>query len=87
MKLKKSIKIFLVIITFFISTHKVNALTLRQLYNELSALEKSYNAAKSRASMSQAELKNIKASIANTEAEIKNAQQQIIQAENEIQKS
>ncbi len=79
---------FLVVVfTFFVCSVGVDALTLRQAYNELASLEKSYNAAQSRASMSQAELKNIQASIASTEAEIKKAQQEIIEAENEIKKS
>ena len=79
--------IFIVFSTFFILSIEGNALTLRQAYNELSALEKSYNSALSRANMSQAELKNIKASIASTEAEIKQAQQDIIKAEEDIKKS
>ena len=79
--------IFVIISIFFVCSSDAYALTLRQAYNELAALEKSYNAAKSKASMSQAEMRNIQASIANTEAEIKQAQQDIISAENEIQKS
>ena len=79
--------IFLIIGTFFAFNVSVHAMTLRQAYNELAALEKSYNAAQSRASMNQAELKNIQASIASTEAEIKKAQEEIIEAENEIKKS
>ena len=79
--------VFLLVYCFFIGDNYVEAKTLRQLYNELSTLEKNYNAAKSRVSMSQAELRNIKASIASAEAEIKSSQQQIIQAENDIQKS
>lgn len=79
---------FFIVIGSLFSFHiEVQAITLRQLYNELSALEKSYNAAKSKANMSQAELNNIKASIANTEAEIKRAQEEIVKAEEEIVKS
>ena len=78
---------FSVVSCFLIGSYRVDALTLRQLYNELSQLEKDYNNAKNKANMSQAELKNIQTSIANAEAEIKNAQQEIIAAENEIQKS
>ena len=61
--------IFFVFI-YFSCIYRVDALTLRQAYNELASLEKSYNAAQSRAQMSQAELKNIQASIASAEAEI-----------------
>ena len=87
-KIIKSSLLFLIIITcIFTKTINVNAVTLRQLYNELASLEKSYNAAKNRANLSQAEMNNIKASIASAEAEIKKAQQEIIDAENEIQKS
>lgn len=75
------------IFIYFSCIDGVDALTLRQAYNELASLEKSYNAAQSRAQMSQAELKNIQASIASAEAEIKRAQQDIIAAENEIKKS
>lgn len=77
----------LVMIFFFTFCINADAVTLRQLYNELSSLEKSYNASKARANLSQAEMANIKASIASAEAEIKQAQQEIIAAENEIQKS
>ena len=76
-----------IVICFFMCCFRVDAVTLRQLYNELSSLEKSYNAAKAKANLSQAEMNNIKASIASAEAEIKKAQQEIIAAENEIQKS
>lgn len=76
-----------ILVVFFISSIKVDAVTLRQLYNELASLEKSYNAAKAKANMSQAEMNNIKASIANAESEIRKAQEEIIAAENEIQKS
>ena len=87
----KGIRNYFILLTiigsFFININKADALTLRQLYNELSSLEKSYNAAKNKANMSQAELNNIKATIANTEAEIRKALQEIIAAENEIKKS
>lgn len=87
----KNIRIIFIItifgLFFFGFSHDVHAVTLRQLYNELSSLEKSYNAAKAKANLSQAEMANIKASIASAEAEIKRAQQEIIAAENEIQKS
>ena len=86
-KLKNIFIVFLIGIAFFYRSVNVEAVTLRQLYNELSSLEKSYNAAKAKANLSQAEMANIKASIASAEAEIKQAQQEIIAAENEIQKS
>ena len=67
----------LVMIFFFTFCINADAVTLRQLYNELSSLEKSYNASKARANLSQAEMANIKASIASAEAEIKQAQQEL----------
>ena len=84
--MKRKIFLFFVV-TFFISVLNVNAVTLRQLYNDLDKLESNYSAAKKKASMSQAELNKLRASIANTEAEIKNTQNEIIKAENEIKKS
>ncbi len=86
-KIKYIFIFFLINILFFVNCKEPSALTLRQLQNELAQLEKSYNAAKNKANLSQTELKNIQASIASTESEIKSAQQEIISAENEIQKS
>lgn len=86
-KVRYVLFLFVIFGCFFVNSFHVDAVTLRQLYNELASLEKSYNAAKSRANLSQAEMNNIKASIASAEAEIKKAQQEIIAAENEIQKS
>lgn len=85
--MKKTISLFIIIISFFIFTNNVNATTLRDLYNDLNALEKSYNDAKNQANMSQAEMNRVKANIANTEKEIKNAQAEITQAEKDIIKS
>ena len=65
----------------------VSAVTLRDLYNDLSSLEKSYNKAKEQAGISQAEMNRVKANIANTEQEIKKAQEEITQSEKEIIKS
>lgn len=77
-------KIFIFIVVFFLSCNSVGALTLKQLYNELDALEKSYEAAQKKANMSQAELNRVKASIANTEQEIRKAQNDITKAERDI---
>ena len=79
--------IFFIVGIFFLFHIDVDAKTLRELYNELSQLEKSYNAAQSRSNLSKAELANIKTSIASAEAEIQKAQQEIVQAENEIKES
>lgn len=62
----------------------VSATTLQDLYNDMAALEKSYNAAKEKAAMTQAELNRVKANINNIEAQIKTTQNEIVQAENEI---
>jgi len=84
----KRLNIFLVIvISFFLSCSQVSATTLRDLYNDLSSLEKSYKEAQNKSNMTQAELSKVKASISSTEAEIKRAQQEIIQAEKDIQTS
>ncbi len=72
------------IVSFFLVCPNVRATTLRDLYNELNSLEKSYEAAQKKANMTQAELNNVRASIASTEAEIKRAQNDIIQAEKDI---
>ena len=85
-RVKYIITFFIIVLSFFTSSIKANAMTLRQAYNELATLEKNYNAAQNRANLSQAELKRLKASIASTEAEIKQAQQDIVAAENEIQR-
>ena len=86
-KIKPYLLLLIIVSYFFCNCYEANALTLRQLYNELSSLEKNYNAAKNKANLSQAEMNKIKASIASAEAEIKKAQQEIIVAENEIKKS
>lgn len=84
----KKIAVLLIITgCFFLKINPVKATTLQDLYNEVSNLEKSYQAAQQKANMTQAELNNVKASIANTEAEIRRAQQEIIQAEKNIQAS
>lgn len=85
--MKKIIMVIVILATFFLSCNCVSATTLQDLYNDLSALEKSYNAAKNKSNLTQAELNNVKASIASTEAEIRKAQNEIIQAEKDIQTS
>ena len=81
-----AVLVFVFIFSFLFCIN-ADAKTLRELYNELSQLEKSYNAAQSKSNLSKAELANIKTSIASAEAEIQKAQQEIIQAENEIKES
>lgn len=85
--MKKSKYLWIIILSFFLASSETYATTLQDLYNDLSALEKSYNSAKSKANMTQAELNNLKASIASTEAEIKKAQEDITQAEKNIELS
>ena len=86
-KMKKK-KIFLLLLVFFFSlSNPVKATTLRDLYNDLSSLEKSYEAAQKKKNMTQAEMNNVKASIASAEAEIRRTQNEITQAENDIIKS
>lgn len=84
----KKYKVFLLsLISFFILCNGVKATTLRDLYNDLSALEKSYAAAQKKKNLTQAEMNNVRASIASTEAEIRQAQSDITQAEKDIAKS
>lgn len=85
--MKRTIKLLIIIFTFFIYNNNVKAVTLRDLYNDLNALEKSYNEAKEKSNLTQAEMNRVKANIANTEQEIKQAQADITKAEQEIVKS
>ena len=87
MKKLKVVFIFSLFIVMFVPYMVVDATTLRDLYNDLSSLESSYNAAKEKANMSAQELANVKASISTTEAEIKKAQNDITKAEEEISAS
>lgn len=81
----KKIVIFLIgLFSFFLACSSVKATTLQDLYDDLSALEKSYSAAKDKANMTQKELNNLKVSISSTEAEINRAQSEITQAEKDI---
>lgn len=85
-RMKRKMLFFVVVFSFFICS-EVKALTLNDLYNDLSSLQRSYADAQKKANMTKQELNNLKASISSTEAEIKNAQNGIVQAENEIKKS
>ena len=53
--------------------NEIFATTLQDLYDELSALEKSYKASIEQKELTQAEMNRVKANIANTEQEIKKA--------------
>lgn len=75
-----------IVVSFFMC-NEVGAVTLNDLYNDVSVLKKNYNAAQKKANMTKQELNNVKASIINTENEIKTAQNEIIKAEEEIQVS
>lgn len=75
------------IILLFIPCNFVYATTLQDLYNELANLESSYNAAKNKANMTQAEINRVRASINTTEREIAQAESDIVQAEKDINKS
>ncbi len=86
-RMKKGIKVIVVVLLFFCSCYEVSATTLQDLYNDVSALEKSYNAAKKKASMTEAELRNVRANISSIEAQISNTQHEITQAEADIQSS
>lgn len=83
-KMKKYQCLILFLICFFFWSENVHATTLKDLKDELSSLEKSYEAAQKKANLTKQELNNVKASIASTEAEIKQAQNDIIQAEKDI---
>lgn len=85
--MKKIVLVFILMLGFVIPCHRVKATTLGDLYNDVSALESSYNASKKKANMSQAELNNVKTSIASIENEVKQAQKDIIKAEKDIKDS
>ena len=84
--MKRKLLFFVVVFSFFIGS-EVHALTLNDLYSDLSALESSYAAAQKKANLTKQELNNLKASISSTESEIKRAQNDIVKAENDIKKS
>lgn len=86
-KMKKIFNVLLILVLFFCSCHVVDATTLQDLYNDVSSLEKSYNAAKNKAAMTEAELRNVRATISNIESQIKITQQEITKAEADIQAS
>ena len=87
-RMKNKISSILILLTIWIiPLINVNAKTISDMDNELAQLQKSYNAAKNKANMTQAELNKVKANISSTEAEIKNTQNEIIKAENDIQES
>lgn len=85
--MKKIVRLFVLIISFFVFNSSVKATTLQDLYDELSALEKSYKAAQEQEEMTEAELNRVKANIANTEQEIIQAQKDIEQAQKDIEDS
>ena len=86
-KMKKIVQLFILILSFFILKNNVQAVTLRDLYNDLNNLEKNYNNAKEQSNLTSAEMNRVKASITNTEKEIKQAQADITKAEEEIVRS
>lgn len=83
-RMKKLGILFVLVVSFFILNNDVKATTLQDLYNDLTALEKSYNEAKKKADMTASELNNIKAHIHSIESQIKNTQNEIVQAEKDI---
>ena len=83
---KKLLTIMLLTLVIFPNIN-VNARTLQSYYDELDALQASYNAAKAKANMTQAELNNLKSSIASAEAQIRTTQNEITEAEQNIKKS
>lgn len=87
MNVKKIIVITILLIVLIMPINRVYATTLQDLYNNLASLEKSYNAAKNKANMTQAELNSVKASIKTIENEVKQAQSEIIKAEKDIEES
>lgn len=82
--MKKLRYLFVIGLSFFVFSNNVSAVTLRDLYNDLYALEKSYNDSLKQSNLTQAEMNRVKANIANTEQEIKKAQEDITKAESDI---
>ena len=85
--MRKIYKYIIIIILLIIPSYNVKAVTLGDLYSDLNSLEKSYNASKKKSNLTEAELKNIKASIANTENEVKQVQNDIVKTEAKIKES
>lgn len=84
--MKNKVIIFVLLLLTFVP-YSVKATTLQDLYDDLSNLQSSYNAAKNRANMTQAEINKVRASINTIENEIVQAQNDIVQAEKDIKKS
>lgn len=85
--MKKFMAIFVVFCSFFFFSSNASATTLRDLHNELDALEKAYKEIQNKQSLTQKELNNVKASIYSIESEIKTAQNDITQAQSDIENS
>lgn len=85
--MKKVMAIFVVFCSFFLFSYDVSATTLRDLYNELSALENTYKQIQNQKKLTQQELNNLNASIISAENEIKQAQIDIDQAQKDIEES
>lgn len=84
---KNLMAIFVVFCSFFIFSHNASATTLRDLYTELNALEKTYKEIQNQKTLTQKELNNLNASIISAENEIKQAQIDIDKAQVDIEKS
>lgn len=83
----KKIVFSLILLLLLIPFISVDATTLGDLYNDMSSLEKSYNASKKKSNLSQAELNNVKSSISSIENQVKQSQKNIEQAEKDIKES
>lgn len=85
--MKKVMAIFVMFCSFFLFSFNVNATTLKDLYNELNALEKTYKNIQNQKKLTQQELNNLNASIISAENEIKRAQNDIDKAQKDIEES
>ena len=90
--MKKVLVSFLIIITLFVSSCKVNAETLQGMYNQLEELEKQQaniengrKLTESQITSLQKEIVNVNATITNTEAQIRKSTQEIYDSEQEIE--
>lgn len=84
---KKIVSVLIILLLIVVPVNKTYAKTLKDMDNELAALQKSYNEAKNKANLTQAELNKLKASISTTEAEIKTTMNDIAKAEQDIKDS
>lgn len=89
--MKKKLLLVFLIMLMLIPSYKVEAKTLQELKNELSALEKQYEEAKNNKELTEAEIKKVSSeinqiinSISSIKSDIKKSEEDIIDSQNKI---